>query len=154
MSVLRGMLPGVPYPTTFPPAAADQNATDLAGRSCPRLSAPRDLARRLAELDEHYIRSQFVELDELASPRDGGAQAARKVMAQGRLPQPAYRLDDGTDMVAADFFAPLDAAGDVNALPEWFRSSYLRAARKLGLPDGRLVTAGKSSGATRACLES
>jgi hypothetical protein len=39
-------------------------------------------------------------------------------------------------MVAADFFAPLDAAGSVEALPEWFRSRYLQAAHRLGLSDG------------------
>ncbi|MBR7837955.1 hypothetical protein KDL01_32080 [Actinospica durhamensis] len=126
----------MPYPTTFPPAAADQSATDLAARPCPRLSGPRELARRLAELDERYIRGQFVALDELAAPRDGGARAARELIAQGRLPQPAYRLDDGSDMVAADFFAPLDAAGGVDALPEWFRKGYLAAAERFGLPDG------------------
>jgi hypothetical protein len=136
MSVLSGMLPGMPYPTTFTAAAADQHATDLAGRPCPRLTGPLGIARRLAELDERYIRTQFVELDELAMSRDGGTQAVRKLMADGRLPQPAYRLDDGTDMVAADFFAPLDAAGGVEALPEWFRSRYLSATHRLGLPDG------------------
>ena len=126
----------MPYPTTYPAAAADQNAIDLAGQPCPRLTGPRELARRLAELDEHYIRSQFVALDDLAAPRDGGAEAARKLMAERRLPQPAYRLDDGTDMVAHDFFALLDAAGDADALPEWFRSRYLSAAHRLGLAAG------------------
>ncbi|WP_189317044.1 DUF6058 family natural product biosynthesis protein [Streptomyces brasiliensis] len=126
----------MPYPTTYPAVAADQHAADLAGRPCPRLTGPNELARRLAELDEQYIRAQFVELDELSASRDGGTQAVRKLMADGRLPQPAYRLDDGTDMVAGDFFAPLDAAGGVEALPEWFRSRYMSAARRLGLPDG------------------
>ncbi|MER6434478.1 hypothetical protein ABT272_43730 [Streptomyces sp900105245] len=106
----------MPYPTTYPTAAADQHVIDLAGRPCPRLTGPIDLARRLAELDEHYIRTRFVELDELAASREGGAEAVRRLMADGRLPQPAYRLDDGTDMVAVDFFAPVDAAGGVEAL--------------------------------------
>lgn len=136
MSVLSGMLLDVPYPTTYPAAAADQHAPDLAGRHCPRLTGPLELARRLAELDEQYIRAQFVDLDELGASRDGGTQAVRKLMADGRLPQPAYRLDDGTDMVAGDFFAPLDAAGGAEALPEWFRSRYLSAAHRLGLSGG------------------
>lgn len=126
----------MPYPTTYPAAAADQNAVDLAGQPCPRLTGPRELARRLAALDEHYIRSQFVALDDLAESRDGGAQAARKLISEGRLPQPAYRLDDGTDMVAHDFFALLDAAGDAETLPEWFRNRYLTAAHRFGLADG------------------
>jgi len=126
----------MPYPTTYPAAAADQHVTDLAGRPCPRLTGPIELARRLAELDEQYIRAQFVELDELAASREGGTHGVRRLMADGRLPQPAYRLDDGTDMVAADFFAPLDAAGGVNALPQWFRNRYLSAAHRLGLSEG------------------
>ena len=136
MSVLSGMLLDVPYPTTYPASAADQHAPDLAGRHRPRLTGPLELARRLAELDEQYIRAQFVDLDELGASRDGGTQAVRKLMADGRLPQPAYRLDDGTDMVAGDFFAPLDAAGGAEALPEWFRSRYLSAAHRLGLSGG------------------
>ena len=62
----------MPYPTTYPAGAADQHAIDLAGRPCPRLTGPIELARRLAELDEHYIRTQFVELDELAASQEGG----------------------------------------------------------------------------------
>jgi Family of unknown function (DUF6058) len=127
--------PDMSYPTTYPDAAADQHATDLAGQPCPRLTGPLELARRLAELDERYIRAQFVVLDELSAARDGGAPAVRKLIADRRLPQPAYRLDDGTDMVAEDFFAPLDAAGGVEALPEWFRDRYRRAAHRLGLSD-------------------
>ena len=53
MSVLPGTLPDMPYPTTYPAGAADQHAIDLAGRPCPRLTGPIELARRLAELDEH-----------------------------------------------------------------------------------------------------
>src|SRR5690242_8410669 len=136
MSVPPGTLPGMSYPTTYPAAAADQHATDLTGQPCPRLTGPNEIARRLAELDERYIRAQFVELDELGAPRRGGPEATRRLIADGRLLQPAYRLDDGTDMVAADFFAPLDAAGSVEALPEWFRSRYLQAAHRLGLSDG------------------
>jgi hypothetical protein len=136
MSVLPGMLPDMPYPTTYPAAAADQHAADLAGRPCPRLTGPIELARRLAQLDEQYIRAQFVELDGLAAARKGGTRAVRTLMADGRLPQPAYRMDDGTDMVAADFFAPLEAAGGAEALPGWFRGSYLSAAHRLGLSDG------------------
>ncbi|HZE31174.1 MAG TPA: hypothetical protein VE198_07035, partial [Actinoallomurus sp.] len=64
MSVPLGRLPNMAYPTTYPAAAADQHATDLTGQPCPRLTGPDEIARRLAELDEHYIRAQFVELDE------------------------------------------------------------------------------------------
>lgn len=126
----------MPYPTTFPPAAADQDATDLAGRACARLTGPSEVARRLAALDEAYICSHYVPLDELAAGRPGGAAAVRKLIAEGMLPQPAYRLDDGTDMVAADYFAPLDAAGSVADLEHWFCTRYREAATRYGLPDG------------------
>lgn len=126
----------MPYPTTYPAAAADERAADLTGRPSPRLSGPREVARRLAELDERYIRAQFTDLDALAAPREGGAAWARALIAGGGLPQPAYRLDDGTDMVAEDFFALLDAAGSAEALPDWFRTRYLAAARRLGLAHG------------------
>lgn len=124
------------YPTTFPDTAADQNVNDLTGRSCARLTGPSELARRLAALDEAYIRGQFVPLDELAAGRPGGAENIRTLIAEGKLPQPAYRLDDGTDMVPADYFAPLDAAGSAAELESWFCKRYVEAAASLGLPDG------------------
>jgi Family of unknown function (DUF6058) len=114
----------MPYPRTFPAEAADPQATDLTGAPSPRLSTPGELARRLAALDEAYIRAEFVVLDVLAAHRPGGAAAVRREIAAGRLPQPAYRLDDGTDMVPADYFALVDEAGSVAALPEWFRARY------------------------------
>jgi hypothetical protein len=115
------------YPKTFPAEAADPRATDLTGASCPRLSTPGEVARRLAALDEAYIRAEFVVLDDLAAHRPGGAPAVRRDIAAGRLPQPAYRLDDGADMVPADYFALVDEAGSVAALSEWFRARYEKA---------------------------
>lgn len=129
----------VPYPTTYPAEATDQDAVDLAGHPCPRLTGPRDVARRLAELDERYIRTAFVPLDELASRRHQAVDAVRADIAAGRLPQPAYRLDDGTDMVPPDYFALVDAAGLVDALPRWFSDRYRAAARKLNLPADELA---------------
>lgn len=123
----------VPYPVTYPEAARDDGVVDLAGRSCARLTGSGEIARRLARLDEEYIRSSFVPLDEIAASRPGGAAEVRALIAARRLPQPAYRLDDGTDMVPADFFALADDAGDLAALPELFKARYERAATHLGL---------------------
>lgn len=124
----------MPYPTTYPDQARDQGAVDLAGRPSPRLTGPREVARRLAELDERYIRASFAPLDDLAAGRPGGAIAVRAEVAAGRLPQPAYRLDDGTDMVPPDYFAPVDAAGSVDALADWFADRYRTVAAELALP--------------------
>jgi len=129
----------VPYPTTYPAEATDPEAVDLAGHPSPRLTGPRDVALRLAELDERYIRDAFVPLDELAGRRHEGVDAVRADIAAGRLPQPAYRLDDGTDMVPQDYFALVDAAGSVAALPGWFANQYLAAASRLGLPVDELA---------------
>jgi len=124
----------MPYPTTYPENAADQQVVDVAGDSCPRLTSSAEVARRLAQLDDHYIRSAFVPLDQLAASRPGGAAAARREIAASRLPQPAYRLDDGTDMVPDDYFTLVDAAGSVDALPAWFQAQYAAAASPMGLP--------------------
>jgi len=122
------------YPTTHPAGAADPSVVDLSGAPCPRLTAPGELARRLAALDERYIRAHYVPLDELAADWPDGAAQVRADIAAGRLPQPAYRLDDGTDMVPGDYFVPLAVAGSVAALPDWFARNYREAARRLDLP--------------------
>jgi Family of unknown function (DUF6058) len=124
----------MPYPTTFPPDAVDQTVVDVAGDSRPRLTTSTELARRLAELDDHYIRANFVRLDQLAAPRPGGTPAVVRQIAARRLPQPAYRLDDGTDMVPDDYFTLLDVAGSVDALRASFHARYVAAAGSMGLP--------------------
>jgi hypothetical protein len=72
------------------------------------LIAPRELATRLAEADEAYIRSGHVPLEHIAGRRLHDVRAA---MAAGELPRPAYVLDDGTEMVAPDHLALADQAG-------------------------------------------
>lgn len=121
------------YPTTYPPESADATAADRTGASTPRLTGPREVARRLAEIDEHYIRESFVPLDALIDARTDAADV-RAAIAEGRLPQPAYRLDDGTDLVPADYFAPMDDAGSLDALPRWFAAEYVRAAARFDQP--------------------
>jgi hypothetical protein len=123
------------YPTTHPAEAADASVVDLSGASCPRLTAPGVLGRRLAALDDGYIRDEFVPLDELAADWPGGAVAVRADIAARRLPQPAYRLDDGTDMVPADYFVPVAIAGSVAALRAWFVREFRAAATRFDVPD-------------------
>ena len=122
------------YPTTHPPEAADQSVTDLSGAPCARLTSPGELARRLAALDESYIRSNFVPLDDVAADWPGGVARIRTDIAGRRLPQPAYRLDNGTDMVPADYLVPVAVAGSVDALPAWFARGYRDAAQRYDLP--------------------
>jgi hypothetical protein len=109
------------------------------------LIAPRALADRLADADEAYIRSAHVPLAEVAGPRLAEVRAA---MAAGRLPAPAYVLDDGTEMVAPDHLALADEAG--GDLAAAFRARFLAA----GGSDHEGAWAGYLSGAYAICLRS
>jgi hypothetical protein len=109
------------------------------------LIAPRALADRLATADEAYIRSAHVPLEEVAGPRLAEIRAA---MATGRLPAPAYVLDDGTEMVARDHLMLADEAG--GDLAAAFRARFLAA----GGCDVEGAWAGYLSGAYAVCLRS
>jgi hypothetical protein len=130
LSVLVPSVLGMAYPTTHPPEAADQDVVDLSGAPAARLTAPSELGQRLAALDERYIRDNFVPLDEVAVNWPGGPVHIRAEIAARRLPQPAYRLDDGTDMVPADYLAPVSEAGSIEGLRDWFEREYIEAARR------------------------
>jgi hypothetical protein len=80
-------------------------ATSLPGHLVP----PRAIADGLASADEDYVRSHFVPLAEVAGHR---LAEVRDAIAAGRLPAPAYLLDDGTEMVAPDYLTFPDQAGD------------------------------------------
>jgi hypothetical protein len=134
LSVLRRTVSAMAYPPTHPAEAADASVVDLSGASCPRLTAPDELGRRLAVLDDRYIRDQFVPLDEVAAYWPGGPAAVRADIAAHRLPQPAYRLDDGTDMVPADYLAPVAVAGSVAALRAWFVREFRDAGEHFDVP--------------------
>jgi hypothetical protein len=63
--------------------------------------------------DVVYITENFVPLTD---------EAVRAEIAAGRLPKPAYVLDDGTEMVAPDHLALAERAGGVEALRDWFEA--------------------------------
>jgi hypothetical protein len=107
------------------------------------LIAPGALADRLAAADEAYIRSAHVPLEEVAGPRLAEVRAA---MAAGRLPAPAYVLDDGTEMVARDHLVLADEAG--GDLAAAFRARFLAA----GGCDVEDAWASYLSGAYAVCL--
>jgi uncharacterized protein DUF6058 len=109
------------------------------------LIAPRALADGLATADDGYIRSGYVPLDELST---GRPEEVRAAMVAGRLPNPAYVLDDGTAMVAADHLALYDEAGD--DLQAAFRARYAAA----GGTDVDGAWQGYLSGLYAVCLRS
>jgi hypothetical protein len=67
----------------------------------------------LTDEDIAYITANFVPL------RDA---AVRAEIAAGRLPGPAYVLDDGTEMIALDHLALAERAGGIDALNDWFEA--------------------------------
>jgi hypothetical protein len=63
--------------------------------------------------DVDYITANFVPLAD---------EEVRAQIAAGRLPGPAYVLDDGTEMVAPDHLALVEPAGGIDALRDWFEA--------------------------------
>jgi hypothetical protein len=109
------------------------------------LIAPGELASRLALADDAYIRSGHVPLEQIAGRR---LEDVRAAMAAGRLPRPAYVLDDGTEMVAPDHLALADDTGA--NLQAAFRARFLAA----GGNDTEGAWESYLSGAYAVCLRS
>jgi hypothetical protein len=84
------------------------------------------------QADRTYIRENFVPLEAVCRWRGDRPDEIRELIAAERLPRAAYVLD-GVDFVAPDYFALLETAGDVDALPAHFEARYLVAARRAGL---------------------
>jgi len=81
----------------------------------------------LTARDIAYIRASFVPLEDLCRARGTDADAALALIAARQLPQPSYRLPDGTEMVPTDYFAVVDDAGGHDRLRDHFRDRYLAA---------------------------
>lgn len=64
----------------------------------------------MSPADDAYAREHFV---------PAGEESLR-LMADGRVPQASYVLSNGTPMVPADHLAPLEWAGGVDHLHDWF----------------------------------
>ena len=82
----------------------------------------------LTQADVEYIRENFVPLDELCAVRGQSADRVRALMAAGSLPAASYALEDGTEMVPAEYFELVDEAGGEGALRGLFARRYLEAA--------------------------
>lgn len=74
--------------------------------------------------DDAYVDKYFVALAVLCAHRGVDPDTVRSDMLAGRLPLPSYLRSDGTEMVPSDLFALADAAGGLDALPDWFRAQW------------------------------
>jgi hypothetical protein len=82
----------------------------------------------LTDADRDYVLASFVPLSDLVGEREESAEQIRDLIEDGRLPRPSYVLDDGTEMVPADYFRLVDEAGGVEALRDSFLARYREAA--------------------------
>ena len=114
-------------------------------RSDPRLRSGADIAAELVAADERYIRANFVPLDALAAERLG---TVRALIADGFLPEPTYRLSDGTDMVPAGHLELLDEAGTGDGIEDRFTARY----RAAGGPDAASAYRDWLTGAYGMCV--
>lgn len=130
------------------PGASSPNGPALDRASEPgasRRRTARELADALRESDERYVRVHFVPLDGVCGARAGEVRA---LIAAGRMPEPAYWLDDGTELVPPGYLDLLDDAGGPERLPDRFRERYLAA----GGPDPDGAWRDYLSGAYQMCV--
>jgi hypothetical protein len=78
--------------------------------------------------DYPYLHQNFVSLDVLCRAHRHDPSAVRAAIADRLLPQPAYVLEDGTELVAPDYFDLANAAGSFERLPAWFAEAWDHAA--------------------------
>jgi hypothetical protein len=90
-------------------------------------------ATTYTDADLGYLRSEFRPLDDLCAERDESPDEVRRLIAERRLPRPSYVLDDGTELVPPDYFALVDAAGEVERLRDEYERQYRTALEKYGL---------------------
>ena len=80
--------------------------------------------------DLAYLRSSFVALDVLARTHGHDPAAVRRAIVDRLLPAVPYVLEDGTELVAPDYFELAHLAGGFEALPAWFARAYAQAAAR------------------------
>jgi hypothetical protein len=81
----------------------------------------------LTPADVEYIRTNFLPLDELCAERGRSPDRVRALIAAGTLPAASYVLEDGVEMVPADYFDLADEAGGESALRGLFARRFLAA---------------------------
>jgi hypothetical protein len=82
------------------------------------------MRQKLTPADVAYVRANFVPLEEACAGRADAVTQVRDWVRDGLLPRPSYVLPDGTEMVPADYFALVDAAGGPQHLERYFASHY------------------------------
>lgn len=80
--------------------------------------------------DIPYLNSSFVPLDVLARTHGHDPAEVRRAIADRLLPQVPYVLEDGTELVAPDYFELAHLAGSFEALPAWFARAYEEASAR------------------------
>ena len=105
----------------------------------------------LTRADVEYIRANFVALDELCAVRGQSSDRVRALIAAGSLPAASYVLENGTEMVPADYFELVDEAGGEGALRGLFARRYVEAAG--GEDEVGSEWEGYLSGAYGVCLK-
>lgn len=88
----------------------------------------------LTDADRDYVLASFVPLSDLVGEREASGEEIRDLIEDGRLPRPSYLLNDGTEMVPADYFRLVDEAGGVEALRDSFLARYREAAAAEAAP--------------------
>lgn len=107
-----------------------------------------------SESDIRYVLAEYRTLDELCDGRAESAAEVRALIGEARLPRPTYVLPSGEARFPPDYFALVDEAGGIDALPARFRARYLAAARGSRSPtaDADEDWAGYLSGQFGVCL--
>ena len=77
--------------------------------------------------DVEYVEANFVSLDKLSAAHGQSLHRVRALVAGGMLPGPSYVLEDGTEMVPADYFELVEEAGGEDAVRGLFARRYLAA---------------------------
>ena len=80
--------------------------------------------------DLPYLRSNFVALDTLARAHGHRLDEVRRAIAARLLPRAPNMLEDGTELVAPDYFDLAGMAGSFEALPSWFARVYEQASAR------------------------
>jgi hypothetical protein len=85
------------------------------------------------EADLAYLRSEFRTLEEICAGRSETPDDVRRLIAERRLPQPPYVLDDGTELVPPDYFELADAGGGVDRIRAEFDRRYHAGLKQYGV---------------------
>lgn len=82
---------------------------------------------RFSEQDKEYIEREFISLQQLCEQEGKDLVTVRSQITAGMLPQPAYVMDGGVEMVADDYFMLLDDAGSLAEMKTCFCKRYVAA---------------------------